>query len=213
MKTLRTLTVVLLGAAVFLLPIAQPLYAATDNPYARIETGEEKGPSPTGDTWVCPNCKKMNPGDAIYCSDCGTERAETTKSISLDVQICPECGFANAKDARFCGKCRAEFTTVFVPGRGYVPRGTLIEPSHTRSRLWISGLFMWLAAGPAITVISANGDFRPGVAIGGAISVSGLIMFIVGLTVKTDPVYASLEIDTPALTLNESFTPLSRLSF
>ena len=44
---------------------------------------------------TCPRCQKENPGDAVFCQECGT-RLETA---------CPSCGTANQLGAKFCKKC------------------------------------------------------------------------------------------------------------
>jgi class 3 adenylate cyclase/tetratricopeptide (TPR) repeat protein len=44
---------------------------------------------------TCPRCQKENPGDAVFCQECGT-RLETG---------CPSCGTANQLGAKFCKKC------------------------------------------------------------------------------------------------------------
>jgi class 3 adenylate cyclase len=44
---------------------------------------------------TCPRCQKENPGDAVFCQECGT-RLETG---------CASCGTANQLGAKFCKKC------------------------------------------------------------------------------------------------------------
>ena len=44
---------------------------------------------------TCPRCRHDNPGDAVFCQECGT-RLETA---------CPSCGTANQLGAKFCKKC------------------------------------------------------------------------------------------------------------
>ena len=44
---------------------------------------------------TCPRCQKDNPGDAVFCQECGT-RLETG---------CASCGTANQPGAKFCKKC------------------------------------------------------------------------------------------------------------
>jgi ribosomal protein L40E len=44
---------------------------------------------------TCPRCQKENPGDAVFCQECGT-RLETG---------CSSCGTANQLGAKFCKKC------------------------------------------------------------------------------------------------------------
>jgi hypothetical protein len=44
---------------------------------------------------TCPRCQKENPGDAVFCQECGT-RLETG---------CASCGTANQLSAKFCKKC------------------------------------------------------------------------------------------------------------
>jgi ribosomal protein L40E len=44
---------------------------------------------------TCLRCQKENPGDAVFCQECGT-RLETG---------CSSCGTANQLGAKFCKKC------------------------------------------------------------------------------------------------------------
>ena len=165
---------------------AQPLYGAPVQENATDNSAHKP--------WTCPHCAHVNPGSAIYCSQCGEERTPTVEPEPSDSHVCPDCGFVNDKDAKFCGKCRAEFGIVFVPEKGYVPRGTLIEPPHTRKGLWITGLSLWLVGGPLLGALcAASGDTKAGYILGATVSAGGLVMFVVGLTVKTKPVYASIE--------------------
>ena len=44
---------------------------------------------------TCPRCQQENPGDAVFCQECGT-RLEAA---------CPSCGTPNQLGAKFCKKC------------------------------------------------------------------------------------------------------------
>lgn len=46
----------------------------------------------------CPNCGSSNPGQAAFCTECGSSLAEAKI-------ICPNCGGENDKRARFCMSC------------------------------------------------------------------------------------------------------------
>lgn len=114
--------------------------------------------------------------------------------------MCPKCGFVNEKGAKFCGDCGNNFygagasaagiEMVYVPGRGYVPKGTMIEPGHARTSMWVTGLLMWLVFGPGITAHGITEKSKPIYIMGGVIWLTGEILFIVGIGAKTEPVYA-----------------------
>ncbi|MEE9456812.1 MAG: zinc ribbon domain-containing protein, partial [bacterium] len=112
-----------------------------------------------GETWTCVNCGHVNPPDAKFCTACGTKKGEEAPGIGVSAaRVCPKCGFVNEKEANFCSDCGYNFfgtevgaaglEMVHVPGRGYVPKGTMIDPGHARTRLWVTGLVMWLVIGP-----------------------------------------------------------------
>ncbi len=153
-----------------------------------------------GETWTCDKCGAENPARAKYCSECGTKRGEAAALGLTDARVCPKCGFVNEKGASFCGGCRYNFygaggtasglEMVYVPGRGNVPKGTMIEPGHAQTALWVTGLVMWLALGPGVAVVGTGQNRLEFYIAGGLISLGGLVMFIVGLAVKTEPVYA-----------------------
>src|SRR5215510_9597846 len=44
---------------------------------------------------LCPRCRYDNPGDAVFCQECGA-RIEAA---------CPGCGTGNQPSAKFCKKC------------------------------------------------------------------------------------------------------------
>ena len=46
----------------------------------------------------CPNCGSSNPGQAAFCTECGSSLAEAKI-------ICPNCGGENDNRARFCMAC------------------------------------------------------------------------------------------------------------
>lgn len=155
-----------------------------------------------GETWTCVNCGRVNPADAKYCSACGTTKEGGSAGSGLsDARVCPKCGFVNEKGAKFCGDCRYNFARpegtaaglemVYVPGRGYVPRGTMVEPGHARTGLWATGLVMWLLVGPGVLAAGITEDSVGLYTLGGIIYLTGQILFIVGVGAKTKPVYAS----------------------
>jgi len=154
------------------------------------------------DTWTCTNCNHENPADAKYCSACGTKKGEEAAATGLsDVSVCPKCGYVNEKEAEFCGGCGYDFygagpgaaglEMVHVPGRGYLPKGTMIAPGHARTSIWVTGLLIWLLIGPGIAALGLSEKSKPKYIAGGTISGGGLIVFLIGLAVKTEPVYAS----------------------
>jgi ribosomal protein L40E len=155
-----------------------------------------------GETWTCVNCGRVNPADAKYCSACGTTKEGGSAGSGLsDARVCPKCGFVNEKGAKFCGDCRYNFARpegaaaglerAYVPGRGYVPRGTMVEPGHARTGVWVTGLLMWLLVGPGIAVAGIGNDSKALYILGGVVWQVGEILFIVGIGAKTRPVYAS----------------------
>jgi ribosomal protein L40E len=157
-----------------------------------------------GETWTCGNCGAENPADAKFCSQCGEEKpGEGPAAPGLqNMRVCPKCGFVNEKDARFCGDCGYSFygaggtasavEMVYVPGRGNVPKGTMIDPGHHRLGVWLTGLLMWLLVGPGIAAAGIGEDSLGLYIAGGTVATAGLVMFIVGLVTKTEPVYAGL---------------------
>lgn len=174
------------------------------------------------DTWTCANCGAENPADAKYCSECGTKKGEEAAAAGLpDVKVCPKCGYVNEKEAKFCGGCGYNFYAagpgaagmemVQVPGRGYVPKGTMIEPGHATKSIWVTGLVMWLVIGPGITILGIAGETTPVSIIGLTVSSGGLIIFLIGLAVKTEPVYALRTAEDDALSrvarMRESLEP------
>lgn len=178
---------------------APPTYAETTDDDIPCETFVVAAAE---DTWTCPNCYQENPAGAEYCSGCGTKRGEATPGSSLlDVRVCPKCGFVNEKGAKFCGDCgysfydegvaAGELEIVYVPGRGYVPKGTMIEPGHARTGLWVTGVIMWLLVGPGLAAVGAGDDSKALYIAGGVVYLTGQILFIVGVGAKTEPVYAS----------------------
>jgi RNA polymerase subunit RPABC4/transcription elongation factor Spt4 len=155
-----------------------------------------------GETWTCASCGRVNPADAKYCSACGTTKEGGSAGSGLsNARVCPKCGFVNEKGAKFCGDCRynfarpegaaAELEMVYVPGRGYVPRGTMIEPGHARTGVWATGLVMWLLVGPGVLAAGITEDSFGLYTLGGILYLTGQILFIVGIGAKTKPVYAS----------------------
>jgi uncharacterized membrane protein YvbJ len=49
---------------------------------------------------TCPRCQNENPGDAVFCQECGT-RLEAA---------CPSCATPNLLSAKFCKKCGQRLT-------------------------------------------------------------------------------------------------------
>jgi hypothetical protein len=68
----------------------------------------------------CSRCQHENPGDAVFCQECGS-RLEGA---------CPGCGTTNRLDAKFCKKCGqpvavrppAATTVKFPPPASYTPK-------------------------------------------------------------------------------------------
>ncbi len=185
-----------------------PLIAYDPLTCARITHGEVLSElydiAAAGETWTCGNCSAENPADAKFCSQCGEEKPAAGLAASglQNMRVCPKCGFVNEKDARFCGDCGHSFLgagraataseTVYVPGRGYVPKGTMIDPGHRRLGVWLTGLLLWLLVGPGIAAAGIGEDSLGLYIAGGTVATAGFVMFIVGLVTKTKPVYAGL---------------------
>jgi hypothetical protein len=92
---------------------------------------------------------------------------------------------------------------VFVPGRGYYREGALLEPGRSRAILWVPGVVlgvvglstMSVAAGALVGEDNGNTDVdtegaRTVLWIGTGMTVTGLFLTIIGLTSKTEAVYA-----------------------
>jgi hypothetical protein len=60
----------------------------------------------------CLFCKHLNPADAIFCNECGTQ---------LNLQPCKRCGAIDDRAAEKCYKCGASFTLPAQPGPDAVP--------------------------------------------------------------------------------------------
>ena len=58
----------------------------------------------------CPRCQHENPGDAVFCQECGSRLEE----------VCPGCGTANRVDAKFCKKC-GQHVAVMPPAATAAP--------------------------------------------------------------------------------------------
>jgi hypothetical protein len=133
-------------------------------------------------------------------------------SNAYDYIKCPQCGEKNDLRAVRCSRCRYEFpqpsadvtdpAMVFVPGKGYYREGTLLEPAESRKDLWIPGLVftgVGLVTMEVAIVLAAEeevfgGEDTKAEAItfvaGGVITIFGAVLIIVGVTSKTQPVYA-----------------------
>ena len=69
----------------------------------------------------CPRCQHENPGDAVFCQECGSR---------LEAAACPGCGTVNRLDAKFCKKCGqpvavmppAATAAKFPPPASYTPK-------------------------------------------------------------------------------------------
>lgn len=55
------------------------------------------------DTILCPLCHFVNPGENLFCQQCG-KKLETVP----EPRICASCGSQLPDEARFCGKCGAK---------------------------------------------------------------------------------------------------------
>jgi predicted RNA-binding Zn-ribbon protein involved in translation (DUF1610 family) len=128
-------------------------------------------------------------------------------SDAYDYAKCPECGKKDEIRAESCSRCGNELLQptarlayppwVFVPGRGYNREGTLLEPGKSRKGLWITGLVLaasGAAVGGAAFAIAAVEESGPGaliVVMGAAIVTGvGVVLLIVGLSTRKEPVYA-----------------------
>ena len=72
---------------------AQQLAATRDN----VRTPLAVGAVALGRRLACQGCGHVNPGDANFCSNCGTQ-------VTADVE-CPGCGRLNEAPANFCTNC------------------------------------------------------------------------------------------------------------
>ncbi|MEE9458028.1 MAG: zinc ribbon domain-containing protein [bacterium] len=147
--------------------------------------------------WTCGDCSKENNASAKFCSDCGVKKGGVAGSEKLSgIRMCTQCGAANEKAGKYCGDCGTPLgvagggNMVYVPGRGYYAKGTMIESGHARTGLWVSGLLLWLLVGPGIAYAGVGTTSTGLYALGGLITIGGLVMFIVGLASKTKPIYA-----------------------
>jgi ribosomal protein L40E len=80
----------------------------------------------------CLFCKHLNPADAIFCNECGTQ---------LNLQPCKRCGAIDDRGAEKCYKCGASFTLPAQP-----QPDALLAPAITGKELASSPLS---DAGPA----------------------------------------------------------------
>ena len=161
-------------------------FAARDDVVAQATPGEEK----TGDVWE-----------------------DVRISGAYEKLKCPQCGASNDLQAAACKRCGHRFpqpspgvtdpSQVFVPGQGYYREGALLEPAQTRAILWVPGVVlgvvglstMSVAAGALVGEDNGNTDVdtegaRTALWIGTGMTVTGLVLTIIGLTSKTEAVYA-----------------------
>jgi class 3 adenylate cyclase/tetratricopeptide (TPR) repeat protein len=76
----------------------------------------------------CPQCQHENPGDAVFCQECG---------IRLEA-ACPSCGTPNQLSAKFCKQCGQRLSrpqaTQAVPGLRFVPPESY-TPKHLAEKI------------------------------------------------------------------------------
>src|SRR5262245_38471082 len=80
---------------------------------------------------LCPRCRYENPGDAVFCQECGA-RIETA---------CPSCGTGNQPSAKFCKKCGGALTAVAAgpsPMAGKPPSPDTYTPRHLAEKILTS---------------------------------------------------------------------------
>jgi len=77
----------------------------------------------------CLRCQHENPGDAVFCQECGSRLEEA----------CPSCGTANRLDAKFCKKC-GQSVAVMPPAATPVkfPTPASYTPKHLAERILTS---------------------------------------------------------------------------
>jgi hypothetical protein len=128
-------------------------------------------------------------------------------SDAYDYAKCPKCGMKNEIQAESCSRCLYEFPQpsplmtdpayVFVPGQGYYPEGTLLEPGNAKKALWVTGLI--LAGAGAGTLIAleeiTSGWESPGYLVAFYIPAlialgTGTVLTAVGFATRSEPVYA-----------------------
>src|SRR5262245_4481175 len=78
---------------------------------------------------LCPRCRYENPGDAVFCQECGA-RIETA---------CPGCGTGNQPSAKFCKKCGGALSAVVGPSLpGKPPSPDTYTPRHLAEKILTS---------------------------------------------------------------------------
>lgn len=120
---------------------------------------------------------------------------------------CLRCGEENEVRTKSCSRCGYEFpqpsalmtdpSYVFVPGRGYYPEGTLLEPGKPRTGLIITGVILTGAGlGTLIALSAITSDWEsPGITIAFFVPAiaslgTGIALAAVGLGTRSKPVYA-----------------------
>ena len=137
--------------------------------------------------------------------------ARVRLSDAYDYAKCTGCGKKNQIRAESCSRCgyelpqpSAEMTDpdmVFVPGKGYYRKGTLLEPAKSRKGLWVTGLVLSASAIGTFIIIEvgeASHWWQPvaGVVYGPLVSALiaivfvGGVLFMIGITERKEPVYA-----------------------
>jgi len=56
----------------------------------------------------CPHCGFENPGDSLFCTECGKRLSEIRKSVEGTQRKCRNCGNFNELEALFCVACGKE---------------------------------------------------------------------------------------------------------
>ena len=128
-------------------------------------------------------------------------------SDAYDYAECLLCGEKNELRAEHCSRCGYELPQpsalmadpayVFVPGRGYYPEGTLLQPGKSRKGFWVTGVILagtGLATLVSFSVAAAEWE-SPGIAAAFFVPAiialgSGVALTAVGLSTRSEPVYA-----------------------